>query len=470
MRAHIWIRIAISLAFLILAVIRASAGSYTAYVVGGVFYGDENLRDVITLTHPDYGGAGRNFPWQLREGATVRYSGTYTAWAGTTSGTMFGPQTVPPGAAPSRTLNMWIQVDGVWTQYGSITQTYTVIAENRDDPDSNVETAMNIDSPLSVTYAVTVTFNYISWCADPQPLKLFASDQESSFTPDSGTREDPSENSATHTFNLTAAQMANNRCGVKTSTGIEIWATGFYKGPPLISTQTISSSTKTIACDEPPEPPTTETKTDTGTGTETTTTSGPTAPEVFGPPAPGGTTTTTTTTTQQPPSVPGGELPPSKTYTDTNTKFEGAGNPSTADMTKQDFYEGTKQALKDAGNSTGVPPPGAKEVTDYVQDEKGKSEDVEAAMQAAFDGIEDTKTGFMDKLAGLDLDALPTSIGTVPSINFGTLNFGSASGSLDVNLSSGAMGTALNLIRTVFLFGLTIGWIVLCVSTVREYL
>ncbi|MFX9552112.1 hypothetical protein ABTO49_21235, partial [Acinetobacter baumannii] len=68
-------------------------------------------------------------------------------------------------------------------------------------------------------------------------------------------------NSFTHTFALTASQMQNNVCGVKTGSGAAVWASSFFKGPPLLASQTVSSPQKTIACDNPPAT-STEEKTD----------------------------------------------------------------------------------------------------------------------------------------------------------------------------------------------------------------
>lgn len=232
---------------------------------------------------------------------------------------------------------------------------------------------------------------------------------------------------------------------------------------------------------------------------ETTTTQRDGASTTTAPDEHGGTVTTTktaptasgtVTTTVTKPYGNGGSGA-TQTVTTANTALAGATTP-TANMTKADFYEAVKAAVADAGNSgvttkgTGTGSEGGggnqqgsggtalpgRTLTDLAgfDSQRGKVDDMAGKISETTTRAGQVKSGLTAKLASQSLSALPTNIGTVGSVSFGTLSFGAQTIPLSLDLASGAVGSKVPLIRTAILWVMTVGFAVGSVSVVRNYL
>lgn len=345
--------------------------------------------------------------------------------------------------------------------------------------------------PPETAKPLKIRFNYDSWCPDPHPLTIILGDgQTHTFTPASGTKESPS-GLRTETWDVQPGAVVGgvgNWVGVKTETGAfikgghnasgsyAIWPTGHPLAgyPMVIDPDTYflkDMSAITIACDPGtnPPPPESNTTTDGSSGAVTQTTSQGGSNTTTGPTAGGGTTSTDTITTQPPADPVTGEQPPSTTYKDQKTQYLGTGNPNSGDMKKQDFYDVTKQALKDAGNS-GAAPTSAASATleDISQSDKGVTEDVQGKMESAETKVSDIKTTIEERIRAINLNSVPTSLGTVSSLEFASFDLGSNHTRVTLDLSGPPWGNAVSIFRGAVLFGITIVWVILSVQTVKS--
>jgi hypothetical protein len=205
-----------------------------------------------------------------------------------------------------------------------------------------------------------------------------------------------------------------------------------------------------------------------------------------------GTTTTktesgSTTTTRVVRSGGGSGADPNAPKLTNTTTTTALSNGSATTVTKQDFYEAVRQGVLDAsrtatgttgtgtgvsgggsGSSAGLP---AKTLTalEGFDSEKGKLNDVGGKVDTALSKVGDVKAGFAGKLGSVTtLNSLPSSIGTVASLDFGTVNLGVSTLDLDIDFT-GPVGSKVALIRSCFLWAMSIGFVVLSVQVFKGY-
>jgi hypothetical protein len=143
---------------------------------------------------------------------------------------------------------------------------------------------------------------------------------------------------------------------------------------------------------------------------------------------------------------------------------------TTTAPTKQDFYEAVRQGLIDAGKTTAGATIGNPQIQDITNTDTGQAQDVQSkATQAAAD-VSTVKSSFRSKLAAINFSALPTSLGTVSSLNFGSFSMGGATRTISLDLSSGPMATGVSNVRAVILFVCAVIFMFVCVKTVKGYL
>lgn len=270
------------------------------------------------------------------------------------------------------------------------------------------------DAPPEKT--VTVRIAVKSTCPDGQPFTFTVGGQTQTGNPPTGTIEAPSEiETMTKTFTLETI-TASQTWSIKTSTGAILDHGTLADGNTSGNNVTVGSyfylqpglpnSFRTITCAQPP-PPVVDTSTDGTTGDTTENkTQGKTNDTGTG-------KTDTTESTKTPPPTPPagpGETPvpsaPEKTKSQKTTFYS---NPATEQMTKQDFYDATRQALLDAAASSG----GELEQGNSVEAPAGTTEELQDVGEAE-EGLRGKVTeffeGFASKFDGVAsrFDVLPT--------------------------------------------------------------
>jgi hypothetical protein len=180
----------------------------------------------------------------------------------------------------------------------------------------------------------------------------------------------------------------------------------------------------------------------------------------------GGTTTTTTTDAD------------GNTTTTVTTDLP-TGSVADENMTKQDFYDAVRQAVVDAmketkSNDSFTPPAGDDddELASVDTDDRGHVDDVQGKLEEAQGNINDAKSGVQGTLDGLQayVDGIPTEFGTASQIDLGTYNFLGHSFHFVVSLTSGPVGAVVGSLRAAMRFVLSVGWIAICVRTLKDYL
>jgi hypothetical protein len=182
----------------------------------------------------------------------------------------------------------------------------------------------------------------------------------------------------------------------------------------------------------------------------------------------------TTTTKTDPP----GAAPP-KTVVDTNFAD---GATLTDAMNKEDFYEAFKQALRDAtteskaeDKETFSGPVATADPALVVIDvtNRGNIDNMSGKIDLVKTKTGETKTSFKGKVTTplqSKVNAIPTSFGTVSSHSVGSFNMAGTVMPLSIDFATGPLATAVSALRAAALFVLSVGWVALCVTTVRGYL
>lgn len=140
-----------------------------------------------------------------------------------------------------------------------------------------------------------------------------------------------------------------------------------------------------------------------------------------------------------------------------------------------DVYGDVKNALLDAGNQslgTTMGSAAGQPTNADVPEERGRLDDIEGLQGDIAGGIADAKTSFTGKVDEVAAQGamIPTAIGTVSSINFGSFNLGTASTGLEVTLSGSGMGGMVPVVRSIILGAMSICFIIISVRTTRGYL